>query len=48
MKIKITMEIDPDWADSTHNMGVTAEGYERIVDALNAFGDDIDIEAMDR
>lgn len=44
MKVRITMDIDPEWADSEHQMGVTAEAYERLVDALNAFGDDIDIE----
>lgn len=47
MKVRITMDIDPEWADSGHRMGVTSDGYERIVDALNAFGDDIDIEKVD-
>lgn len=44
MKVQITMDVDSEWADPDHQMGVTSEAYERIIDALNAFGDDIDIE----
>jgi hypothetical protein len=46
-RIKITMDVDIDWADSGHSTGVTNEGYERIIDALNAFGEDIDISAVE-
>jgi len=43
MKIMITMEIDPEYADSRHAMGVTEEGYEAIYEALCYLGTDIDV-----
>lgn len=44
MKVRITMEVADDIADPNHSMGVTNEGYERIVEALIPYGDDIDIK----
>lgn len=46
-KIKITMELDDDFADPDHPTGVTEEASESITDALNSFGFDIDIEKED-
>ena len=43
MKIYITMEIDNVYADPGHEMGVTDDGYMRIVNALMGLGDDIDV-----
>jgi hypothetical protein len=43
MKIIITMDVDDEYADSTHEMGVTSEGYEAIMHALMGIGDDIDV-----
>lgn len=43
MKIYITMEVDDEYADPTHEMGVTEAGYEAIVHALMGIGDDIDV-----
>lgn len=33
-KVRIEIEVDDEYADPAHEMGVTNEGYERIVDAL--------------
>ena len=44
-KITITMDIDDDYADPGHKMGVTTEGYDAICDALTEFGGDIEIHA---
>ena len=43
MKVYIAMEIEDSYADPAHEMGVTNEGYEAIVDALLGIGDDIDV-----
>ena len=43
-KIYIVMEVDDEYADPTHEMGVTEAGYEAIVHALMGIGDDIDIK----
>jgi hypothetical protein len=43
-KIVITMEVDDDYADPDHEMGVTNEGYEEIIRRLSAVGYDIDVE----
>lgn len=46
MKIIITCDIDDEFADPDHEMGVTEAGYLAISDALMAVGaDDIDIKA---
>jgi hypothetical protein len=45
MKISITMDIDPAYADSGHEMGVTEEGYDAICEALSSLGDDISVTA---
>lgn len=44
-RITITMDVDDDFSDPDHAMGVTNEGYEKINAALAPYGDDIDIEA---
>jgi hypothetical protein len=46
MKIRITMDVADEYADPGHEMGVTTEGYEEIIDALAAYGDDIDIRKV--
>lgn len=45
-RIRITMVVDDDFADPGNAAGVTEEGYDRIIDALNSFGEDIDIEGI--
>lgn len=47
MKVRITMDIDPDYEDPQHPTGVTNEAYDALFDALNSFGDDIDVEKVD-
>lgn len=42
-RIVITMNLDPEFADEGHEMGVTEAGYEQIVDMLGCIGDDIDV-----
>ena len=44
MKIIITMNVDPDYADPEHPMGVTEQGYDRITEALAELGTDIEVE----
>lgn len=36
MQVTIQIDVDPEFADSTHSSGLTNEGYERLVDALTA------------
>ena len=43
MKIMITMNVDPEYADPDHDMGVTEEGYNQINDRLADLGDDINV-----
>lgn len=43
MRIIITMDLDDDYADPHHEMGVTEEGYEEIIDAIGHLGTDIAI-----
>jgi hypothetical protein len=43
VKITITMEIDPEYADPGHDMGVTEAGYNAICDALGGLGTNIDV-----
>ena len=45
MKIRITMNVDPEYADAGHPMGVTEEGYEKITGLLGQVGENIDVEA---
>lgn len=47
MKIAITLDIAPEYADSDHEMGITTEAFEALLDALSAFGDDIEINKVD-
>lgn len=42
-KVTITLEIDDEYADESHEMGVTEEGYMTIMAALSGIGDDIDV-----
>ena len=43
MKIIITMDVGPEYADPYHAMGVTEEGYLAISEALAPFGTDVDV-----
>ena len=43
MKILITMEVDPEYADEGHAMGVTEEGYDKINEGLSEVGTDIEV-----
>ena len=45
MKIVITMDVDPQYSDAGHAMGVTEEGYERLCAALGELGTDIGVTA---
>jgi hypothetical protein len=45
MKIRITMTIDSEFADTDHEMGVTEAGYDIICDRLGDMGTDIDVAA---
>ena len=45
MKIRITMNVDPEYAHPGHPMGVTEEGYNAICDALAGLGENIEVEA---
>lgn len=38
MKVKVIIEVDDMYADPDHSMGVTGEGYEVLVEAINAVG----------
>ena len=42
-KITITMDLDPEWAEPDHPMGITEEGFLRLTDVLAKFGSDIDV-----
>lgn len=44
MKILITLNLDDDYADPAHSMGVTEEGYNKISEALAELGGDIEVE----
>lgn len=43
MKIQITMDIDPEYADPDHAMGVTEDGYNQLNDRLGDMGTDIEV-----
>lgn len=45
-KIRITMDVDDEYADPDHEMGITEQGYQEISDALSSYGDDIDIQKV--
>jgi hypothetical protein len=42
-KVIIEMDIEDEYADPGHEMGVTSEGYEAIIEALIGIGDDIQV-----
>lgn len=44
MKITITLDLDPAYADPGHPMGITEEGYDQLNDALSALGTDIEVQ----
>lgn len=46
-KVIITMEVDDDYADPDHEMGVTNEGYELLLRKLGSLGDDIEVRRAD-
>jgi hypothetical protein len=46
MKILITMEVDDEYVDPDHAMGVTEEAYLGISEALGNYGQDIDIQKV--
>lgn len=37
------MDLDDEYADPGHQMGVTSQGYEQLCDALAEFGTNIDV-----
>lgn len=43
--VVITMNVDDEFADPAHPMGVTEQGFEAITGALAEFGTDIEVEA---
>lgn len=43
MRIKITMDVDDEYADPNHRMGVTLPAFEGIHEALRQYGEDIDV-----
>jgi hypothetical protein len=43
MIITITMDLDDDYADPEHPMGVTEEGHIGLQDALAPFGSNIEV-----
>ena len=43
-KITITLDIDDEYADPLHEMGVTNEGSELILRLLSSIGFDIEVE----
>lgn len=47
MKIIITMDVDGEWADLTHPMGITEEGFLAITGALDHLGTDISVRVGD-
>jgi hypothetical protein len=44
MKIKITMDLEDEYADPNDPMGVTEEAYLEISSSLSSYGDDIQFE----
>lgn len=42
MKIELTIEIDDEFVDEDHTMGITEEGFEAITEAVNAVGTIVD------
>lgn len=41
VNIVITMDVDPQYADAGHAMGITEEGYDLLCEALAELGSDI-------
>lgn len=44
MKIIISMNLDSEYADPEHPMGITEAGYEMLTDLLSNMGENIDIK----
>lgn len=47
MKVRITLDLDPEWVDESHPMGITEAGYLRLSSVLAEFGTDVDVERVD-
>lgn len=45
-RIRIELELDPEHVDEEASVGLTEDSYEELVDALNAFGEDVRIEKV--
>lgn len=45
-KVRITMEVDDEYADPDHEMGLTEEAYLQLSSVLGEFGEDIDIKRV--
>ncbi len=43
MRIMITMDIDGEYVDPGHPIGVTEAGYDALTAALSSLGDNIDV-----
>jgi hypothetical protein len=41
MKLTITMDVYEDYADPTHEIGLSEYGFQRMFEALIPFGDDV-------
>ena len=44
VSITIKMDIAEEIADPSHQSGITVEGHEALIEALEPYGDDIQIE----
>lgn len=42
-KVIITMDVDPEYAEDDHPMGVTEAGHDMLHDLLGTMGSDIEI-----
>lgn len=43
-KVRITLDVDDEYADPDHEMGITNEAYEELLRKLSWLGDDIEVE----
>ncbi len=46
-RVVITLTIDDEFSDANHEMGVTSQGYEKILSLLAGVGFDIEVEAIE-
>lgn len=46
-RITITIDIDDEYADPAHDMGVTNDAYDMLLAMLAPYGDDITFKAGD-